>query len=219
MQQGGSDSRENPDLDAYVAGTASEADAARFEEALIASPKLAAELDVRQRIKAGLESLETRGQLQPLLKKTRPTGWVVYALAASAVIALIAAGTIWRSGIRERELLAHKPVLSLTTPVGLGAFDGSVILARTRGAPPKVTVSHRGSIVQLRLPLMTQLPDMELRLDAIDGEKPVLLPVSEAGFVEVYLDTTRLDPGRHSLVLSSGGKDLETYDLEIAFRN
>jgi hypothetical protein len=60
---------------------------------------------------------------------------------------------------------------------------------------------------------------MQLRLDAVDGEKPVLLPASEAAFVEVYLDTTRLDPGRHSLVLSSGGKDVETYDLEIAFRN
>lgn len=219
MQPTGNDGQGNPELDAYVAGTASEAEQAAFEEALIASPRLAAELEVRQRIKAGLELLETRDQLDPLLK-TSPTSAWKFALAASVAIALIAAGVLWKSGSGKGEWLASKQTLSLVMPAHVSAFDGSVILARTRGSPPKVTVSREGGIVQLRLPLVEQMPDMRLRLDSAGPEKPaVSLPASAAGFVEIYLDTSGLEPGIHSLILSADGKDFETYELEIAYRN
>jgi hypothetical protein len=217
MQQPGKDTPGNPELDAYVAGTASEAEQARFEEALIANPQLAAELDVRQRIKAGLALLDSRGQLQPMLNQPRPPAWRM-ALAASVAIALVATGWIWRSTNHERELLAQKPALSQASPAGMGMFDGSVILAGVRGAPVKITVDHPGSIIQLRMPLGDPGPDARLRLTT-GPVKQAAIPVQASGaYTLVYLDTTGLEPGVHELVLSTGGQDVDTFELEITFR-
>ena len=217
MQQSSKDSPGNPDLDAYVAGTATEAEEAKFEEALIANPKLAAELDVRQRIKAGMELLDTRGQLEPLLRKSPAPHWRM-ALAASVAVALVAAGWLWKS-TNHGELVAKGPTLSSSLPAGFKGFDSSVMLARVRGAPEKITVNRAGSLVQLRLLIGDATPDMRIRLDtAASGRAPLPVTTSAQGFTLVYLDTTGLDPGVHKLVLSAGGQDVETFEFDLAFR-
>src|SRR4026209_982222 len=81
----------------YVAGSMSEDEELGFEIAVLESPELAADVDVRQRMKVGLRQLEQRGELQKLLSQPdrRAASRMPLAVAASVLIVLIGAALFW----------------------------------------------------------------------------------------------------------------------------
>src|SRR5689334_9000237 len=90
----------------YVAGRMSEAEEQLFETTMLERPELAAEVDARQRMKAGLQTLEARGELDALLARSRPSPYVRYAAAAGVVLVLIAIIVLWRNSDKTPPAMA-----------------------------------------------------------------------------------------------------------------
>lgn len=204
----------NQQLDAYVGGTADEAETARIEEELISNPALAAQLDVRRRIKGGLELLEQRGQLSPLLKpESRGPGFRL-AMAASLFAVLIAGALLFRNMQTGTSI---GPALLAASSLDGRQVNRSVILARTRGEAQRIVLRKDDSIIQLRLLLNEDVPgELQLRLrrpDTTDAAAVLAIPPASNGFAEVYLDVRHVAPGRHRLQVSSADREVETFDL------
>src|SRR3982751_1189856 len=91
----------------YIAGLMDEAEEQRFEESMLENPPLAAEVDARQRMKAGLQRLEERGELAALLAQPpAPSRFLRYAAAAAVLLVLGAGVTYWRSGSPSHPVIA-----------------------------------------------------------------------------------------------------------------
>ena len=79
----------------YVAGDLSRSERAEFEAWLVASPELAAEVEMERRLRRGIASAARRGWLKRLPGDAAQTGhgyrWR-YAIAASVVVSLVALG-------------------------------------------------------------------------------------------------------------------------------
>ena len=199
---------ESREVERYVAGTLSAEEAARFEEALIAHPELAAEVSVRRRIRAGLSELEKNKELEAFLKpEVQRPPYIRYA-AAAAVLVVLAAGimTFWnRDGASP--LQAFLP----PSEVGTQSIVSSFILATTRSANVLAfEVQRDGGPVRLQILVddATAAP-FAVQLLAGDDHPPWLqfkessISQTEDGFAVVYLDPRELDSGSYTLSLKS----------------
>jgi len=79
----------------YVAGDLSRSERAEFEAWLVASPELAAEVEMERRLRRGIASAARRGWLKRNAQAPRPAAvdqrWR-YAIAASVVVSLVTVG-------------------------------------------------------------------------------------------------------------------------------
>jgi hypothetical protein len=142
-------------VERYLSGRLSETDAQQLEAYWIEHPELIRDLENCARIKTGLASLRSRGQLAPLLRSSWWTGGLrLLTLAAS--VALVAIGAALWNG-------AHRPVnVALgVTAAALPRIDGGFL-------PP----GERYTIMRMRgaaaSDAMIQLPEtpqaLELRI-------------------------------------------------------
>lgn len=210
----------NEQLDSYVDGTADEAQTLRIEEALISDPALAAQLDVRQRIKGGLQLLEQRGQLAALVSdEAGRRGFRRVALAASVLVALVAAASIL---LTLRTEPTAGPVFLLASALDGREVTRSVVLARTRGEAQTIEARKDDQVIQLRLFLGEEIQGplrATLRLPGDSGgTHAVDLAPASGGFAEVYLDLRSMAEGRHSIQLLSSGKPVETYEFDLRYK-
>jgi preprotein translocase subunit Sec61beta len=207
------------DVERYVSGTLSEDDAARFEEAMIAHPELAADVSVRRRIKAGLSELEKNKELETFLKpQVRPT-YVRYA-AAAAILVVIAAGlmTFW-----NREGAAPLHVLLTSTEVGSRPISTTFTLATTRSADePVFEVQRAGGPVELQIlvedadaaPFTVHLAAQSSGARSI---KDASVSQVASGFAFVWLEPRELDSGKYTLTLvsESGAEQHFPFQLRV----
>ena len=204
----------------YVAGHMDEAEEQRFEEAMLENPPLAAEVDARQRIKAGLQRLDESGQLAPLLAQpATPSRFLRYAAAAAVLLVLGAGITYWTGKTAPHHLMAG----SVQALVGPGPSARNVaatyLLASTRARPEETTVTPPagGGLVRIQV-----VPDSGAEraytatLARVVGNAEKVLTdhvtvqgAAGASLIDVYLDPASLEPGDYRLRLSAG--DL-TYD-------
>jgi len=211
---------DRPDVDAYIAGNLSDEEVARFEELMIETPALAAEVDVRRRIKGGMELLEKRGQLDTMLEEQPRQNFRFLAAAASVLAAAII--LTWLYGNRfSGDVVPQVEVGSLLSAMGGTTHDtgATFTLARTRsGEPPVLRVAGANRLSRIRILtgrseglLSVGLSSAETRLPDL----PVSAGVASDGFAEVILNSRNLRPGRYELVVTPETGDAVRYPFVL----
>lgn len=213
-----------PNVERYVAGTLSSEESARFEEAMIERPDLAADVNVRRRIKSGLSLLEERKELAPLLapSASRPH-YLRYAAAASVLVLVVGLWSTWR-GVPSQS----QPVQALfsASEMGISKAAGSFILARPRSAKADLLVVQRnGGPVRLQVvvgdraavPFTVRLLPRGNSADARAFNLSSISQITDE-YAEVYLDPRELESGDYTLSLKSqsGAEELFPFTLRIA---
>jgi len=204
----------------YVAGLMDEAEEQRFEESLLDNPPLAAEVDARQRIKAGLQRLEQRGELSALLAQpAAPSRFIRYAAAAAVLLVLGAGISYWKSGTASHAFIAG----SLQALTGAGNSSHGVaatyLLASTRARPEETVIATPpgGGLVRIEVvpdsgterPYTASLARIAGTEEKSLADHVVVQGAPGASLVDVYLDPASLEPGDYRLRLSAGDV---TYD-------
>jgi hypothetical protein len=210
---------EQPTAERYLAGTLSEEEVVRFEEAMIERPELAADVDVRRRIKAGLQLLDERRELEPLLvpAKAKPQ-YLRYAAAAAVLVVAAGLWSTWRGqwATPDRTLIS-------SSAIGASPIAATFMLARTRSADtPVFEVQRDGGPVRLRI--LVEDPEVatfDVTLGPVT-EAPGAIPIHESsaavaadGFAEIYLDPRGLSSGAYVLSLKSKAGAEQRFPFEL----
>jgi hypothetical protein len=192
-----------------------EAEEQRFEESMLENPPLAAEVDARQRMKAGLQRLEERGELAALLAQPpAPSRFLRYAAAAAVLLVLGASLAYWKSGTPSRPFIAS----SLQALTGSGATSHGVaatyVLASTRARPEEtvITAPSGGGLVRIQVvpdsgaerPYMAALARIEDGREHLLADRVTVQGAAGGSLVDLYLDPAALEPGDYRLRLSAG---------------
>jgi hypothetical protein len=160
----------------YVAGDLSRSERAEFEAWLVASPELAAEVEMERRLRRGIASAARRGWLRRGTRTTaihRDNRWPM-ALAASVVLSLtvFGIGTVVRSQADGEAVAAAVasaiPNLGPPRTVRLGSVRGM-------GATPDVSVALSAVPSELRIEpdvVVLTCVDGTLELECANGLAP-----------------------------------------------
>src|SRR6185295_8597007 len=135
----------------YVAGDLSRSERAEFEAWLVASPELAAEVEMERRLRRGIASAARRGWLKrgaEHASEVRERRWSM-AIAASVVVSLLTIGVSFVLPNSQRDESrtvadARQAIPSLPRIVRLGAV-------RSLGTTPDITVSRLAPPSQLTI--------------------------------------------------------------------
>ena len=212
-----------PTAEHYVAGKLSGEENARFEEAMVERPALAADVNVRRRIKSGLALLEERNQLAPLLASAPRPQYLRYAAAAAVLVVVAGFWSTWRGAA-----VPDQPMQALFNSGELGARKtaASFMLVRTRSAEvANFTVQRKDGPVRLQIlvddptaaPFEALLIARGKSTDA-SALNQSSIPNTTDGFAEVYLDPRELESGSYELALTSksGAEQVFPFTLNIA---
>jgi hypothetical protein len=202
-------------IEKFVAGRMSEAEALAFEEYCLTNPEFARQVDYEQRLKAGLAQVAS-GSTAEFVRSEPPLRWSL-ALAASVVIALVAVFSIWSSG---RHSLAPTIMAAVTESSPHG--DMSMRLALVRGtetAPALPAGLVRVEIVGLfevknlySVALDRREKNQKIDTIATLNDQTPASPMS----LEVLIDSKQLRPGHYSLRVRKQGSGEEALDFGFA---
>ena len=159
----------------YVAGDLSRSERAEFEAWLIASPELAAEVEMERRLRRGIASAARRGWLKrgaEHASEVRERRWSM-AIAASVVVSVLTIGVafVLPSGVRDESRTvssAHQAIASPPRIVRLGAV-------RSLGTTPDITVSRLAPPSALTIEpevVVLTCPDGSIELECAGGAAP-----------------------------------------------
>ena len=197
----------------FLAGQLSEEESRSFEEYMLAHPEVVHELESTARLKVGLHRLDEAGELTALLKPKTPMGDMRYvALAASVAILALGLFFVFRNSPHQLPTLAAS-LGGLVSPSGVTLRTGrAYAILRTRGSTYDAQIELPASpqAIELRVsPDLTAHPAryrVTLARIADDdslsdvGTVGGLIP-DPAGFVSVYVDSSKLTHGRYRLFL------------------
>ena len=198
-------------IEQYVAGKLGEAEAEAFEVACLEDPELARQVEIEQRLKAGLEQV-ARGSTAEFVRSGSTLRWRL-AAAASVVLFICAGVYLW-----QRLPGAHPQVLAAVA-TDLEREGPSLRLALVRGAesvPQLPAGKVRVEIVGLfdpgfhysvMLDRLRQQHDVT-NIATLYGQHPTS-PVT----LEIMLDGDQLVPGTYSLRVRKQASDEEALDF------
>jgi hypothetical protein len=155
----------------YVAGDLSRSERAEFEAWLIASPELAAEVEMERRLRRGMASADRRGWLErkpPVPAPSRP--WQM-AIAASAVLAMggvVSLSVPWQGTSTARPGSATESRRGSPVVISLGKM-------RSMGSTPDIALSLSNLPAQLTIaPDVVALtcPDGSIAIECAGGVTP-----------------------------------------------
>jgi len=214
-------------VDRYLADQMSAEESAAFETYMLEHPEILDDVAVARRLKLGLSTLRSQGELDALVKGGASATRNRFLALAASVLAAVGL-TSWYLAERSPSAgaLIATSISQLKSGVGPDAILGEVILARTRsGEQPEAVLTPSG-LYQLRI-LADQTQgggefDIELARSFPDGD-PIRLQGlrSDAdGLVSLYFDAQAAGPGSYVLALeqrnSAGGRErLAEYRLEV----
>jgi hypothetical protein len=199
-------------IEQYVAGRMSEAEAVAFEDYCVANPEFARQVEFEQRLKAGIAVI-ARGSTAEFVRAPHPLGWTL-AAAATVLVALVAMFYLWNTSTRA------------VTPPLLAAFTdtspregASLRLALVRGSetaptlPPGTVrveivglfdVGHKYSVALDRLAQNKKIDTIA----TLNDQRPNS-PVS----LVVVIDSKQLRPGPYSLRVRKQASGEEALDF------
>lgn len=222
-------------VDRYVRGRMSPAEQEVFERRLIENEDLALEVALTQRLRMGLRRLSERGELARWAETPRKAarGHRGLALAACVLIALAAGffllrpsespSPVWATSLRQIDPTVESASREVPT----------FFVAHTRSTSEttRIAVSRKSGPIRLRI--LTDAPANSAHYSATlrfqqQATRPAAGPALEvdsdaAGFVSLFLDTTRAEPGHYEIELAQSAHVAMTtparvyaFDLEIA---
>jgi len=196
----------------YLAGQLSEAECEAYEQHFIENPEALRELEATARLKVGLANLRDAGRLQAEVRAPAPRAqWRVALGIAASVAIVVLTLTLWRETTVRAPMLVTAAAV-LTDPAGQRLTPGATYaLVKTRSTDYDASVE---------LPSSPQALELRVRLDATatsyratlsrihpDGavrqvaEADALQPGADR-FVQLFVDSSQLQPGPYLLVLS-----------------
>lgn len=204
--------RRNPDMVAdYLAGRLSEADAQAFEEQCGQDPGLVGAVEDTLRLREGLATLRADGVLATLARRrvawsNRQLGAIAATLAAIALLIGVP--------------LSTRPALVSATVAGLGtrfsatpSVSATYSFALMRQAPrePRLALPGSGALeLRMLAPESESARTFATRLESLDPSGSAVLigalsgvAPGEDGFVSLFVDASRMKPGRYLLTLAS----------------
>lgn len=231
----------------YLADQLSESECAEFEALIVQDPETVAELEATARLKIGLDRLRRDGELGELIRGTEaPLASRASVWALAAGIAAIAIGmTLWfphavvspapmlgaaanllkdRSG-RELPILATAPLFRTRAE----RYDAVIELPARRGAIklrllPSLPAGSARYIVSLARLHDDGTTESVARIGGLRASQ-------DDGFVDVYADSSLLEPGRYRLTVAqeaaagsaastaSSGGDTDTFVIKVNGHN
>jgi hypothetical protein len=167
----------------YVAGDLSRSERAEFEAWLVASPELAAEVEMERRLRRGISSAARRGWLKRGVAEgtSRPDRRWPMALAASVVLCftVVGLGTVFRGQADEDSVrVAVASALPKVGPARIVRLSS----VRGLGTTPDVTVTLKAVPSELRIEpdvIVLTCEDGILELECANGLAPQTPQYSE----------------------------------------
>jgi hypothetical protein len=213
----------------YVAGDLSRSERGEFEAWLVASPELAAEVEMERRLRRGIASAARRGwlQRQAPVKTVRDRRWQM-AMAASAVLSLgiVLSLVVPRAEttIAGKRLFANagEQRIASTRTVRLGSVRGA-------GGVPDVSVQLTDAPGELTIEpdvVVLTCPDGAIELECAGGSAPQTPQYAEYemdlvkrhGATLAWRSSRQVPVGRTQLSFTlrePGGFDAGDYDLLV----
>lgn len=206
----------------YLAGQLSPAEQEAYEQYFVHNPDVVRELEATARMKVGLASLRDSGQLDSLLQAAPATSrrTALMAIAASVAVIAIVVG-LWRD-VRAPSgaalvASATRLVDASGQPLAVGATY-AVMRTRATGYDAVVTLPAQPQALELRVLTEWPAPAYDVALSrtgpgGVIAEVATVsdLQVRQDGFVNVYVDSSKLEPGLYLIGLSaSQGQASET---------
>jgi len=198
-------------IESYVAGKMSEAEADAFENSCVANPELARQVEFEQRLKSGMR-LMASGSTAEFVRSDNP--WSQYLALAASVLLFITAGVyLW-----QQRPAAHPPILAAVAAAAQREGT-SMRLALVRSAdgmphlpPGKVRVEIVG--------LFEPGNHYTVSLDQVQAERNIVTvatlfgqqPTSQVT-LEVMIDGDQLDSGSYFLRVRKQASDEELLDF------
>lgn len=207
----------------YLAGQLSAAEEGAYERYFVRNPDAVREIEATARMKVGLANLRDTGQLDALLRAPAAPALdrrkALLALVASLAFVVIGVG-VWRGvSVPDGEALvaaAADLIDRSGRPLALGQ---TYALLRTRAssydAIVELPVEPRAIELRVRPETVASLYSVALSRINADGSVTQLAMVTELktetdGFVRLYVDSSRLEPGPYLLVLSPARNEAES---------
>jgi len=207
----------------YAAGQMSDSEELAFETRMLEDPQLAAEVDTVHRIRQGFRELDSRGEIAPGQEWSR--FWKApYAIAATVTLLVLGAAGV---------LMLRTPAVTFATPALLSSLSGAdaarvvaeITFASTRGAQASGEAPSlpRSQLVSLKILPAVSSDAYRVTLEpAGDAATMAAVTVNATsdthGFVIVYVDSSRLEPGTYRLLLA-GSADTETFEFRVPSGN
>ncbi len=190
----------------YVTGRLSGSELEAFEEQLVTDAGLVRELEGALRLREGLEMLREQKVLGELMRPRRRTVWTRFALAAAAVV-LLAVGLFY---MKRAEPIIAGSVAALRTSSGSPlVVTRSHVFAALRSensSAPNLDLPATGALELCALtPVTDASRTFRMTLWVIRGGIMSRIGSAEHvvpdrdGFVVIYADAGRLEPGEYSL--------------------
>jgi hypothetical protein len=192
----------------YLDDQLSEQERATFEAYLLEEPNALAELEATARLKVGLQRLRSNGELRDLLKPERlfQRPWMM-SLAAGVALVIVGIGLVrWNAPSAPPVLVASGQGFTIVGTYTLlqtrnENYDAVITLPRTPGGielhvfadQPREGTSYDISLGRV---------NDDGSVTGIDSLKA--LQASPEGFVTLFIDSSRLTPGRYRMTLNTG---------------
>jgi hypothetical protein len=211
-------------VDRYLAGHMSADETAAFEIYMLDHPEILDDVDVARRLKHGLASLRTKGELEGLVRGGSLAVRQRYLAIAASVLAVLGLASWYLAGrVTDPGILVAASLGELGAGDDPNAILGEVLLVRTRsGGQAEVSLAPKG-LYQLRFMVDAAPGALEAVLNRQDAKGDALqridgLRPDPDGLVSVYFDAAAAGRGRYLLEIerrSSTGSIEEVADFRI----
>jgi hypothetical protein len=198
----------------YLAGQLSPPEQEAYEQYFIRNPDAVRELEATARMKVGLASLRDKGQLDSLLQGAPTTSRraTLMAMAASVAVIAIVVG-LWRDvRVPDGAALVASATRLLDAsgkPLAVGATY-AVMRTRATDYDAVVTLPAQPQALELRVLPEWSAPAYDVALSRTRPSGAIVevatvrdLQVRPDGFVNLYVDSSKLEPGTYLLGLSA----------------
>jgi hypothetical protein len=207
----------------YLADQLTDAERMAYEAALVEDPEILRELEATARMKVGLARLRSTGELQGLLRQSRLFQPQVLIAMAATVAAIVIGIGLWRTSVNvgPPQLLAAT-LGALKSETGQALPLGATEAAFRRRADDYDALLQLPSgrvAVELRVLPQVPVPSGRYRLALSrtgddESSRPIAsisgLSTAPDGFIEVFLDASKIAPGRYRVVIADDRAPAET---------
>lgn len=203
------------DIEQYVAGRMSESEARAFEDYCVAHPAFARQVELEQRLKAGMIQV-ARGPTAEFVRSHQPHRWHMAAAIFGIVLSVATLFYVW-----HRYVPSQSPAILALVDSEAERLGDSVRLALVRGDDGKPSLP--AGLVRVEIAGLYDAGfQYSIALDRMDEKNNIETVATLYGVrprspvtLEVMLDGDQLEPGAYSLRVRRQTSVDEPLDIEF----